>query len=87
MFVGVVLRRCKTESIIREFYEIETTRGGPRRGIVEVANEVSGRYSCDWEINCMQLSEEEVTYMVLMIDTEKQMVERMTGIRFNKVDR
>lgn len=87
MFVGVTLTRKKTGSVIQEYHVCNPTYGGPNRAIVEVAKLVARRYSSDWIISCMQLTEFEFRGQVGRIKYEKAIIEKMTGVCFDEVSR
>lgn len=85
MFVGVTLTRKKTGTIIREYHIVTHSYGGPNRGMVDVAKRVARRYSSDWIISCLQLTEFEFYGLMDRIRYEKQTIEKMTGVKFDEV--
>jgi hypothetical protein len=85
MFVGVTLTRKKTGTTIQEYHVATHTYGGPNRAIVDVAKRVAQRYSSDWIISCIQLTEFEFYGIMDRIKQEKRTIEKKTGVRFDEV--
>jgi hypothetical protein len=85
MFVGVTIKRRNTGTVVHEYHTVCTKYGGPNRGIVEVAKSVSIRYSSDWEINCIRLTEWQFDSCMSIIQSEKSTIEKKTGVKFDEV--
>lgn len=90
MFIGITAtRRLKNKgdrfkTTIREYVKIVVGYGGPNRPVVEAAKEASRRYSSEWEIACLQICEYTYNAALRERDCEKMLIERMTGIDFDK---
>jgi hypothetical protein len=80
MFVGVTIKRIGTDTVLREFYEVESEFGGPNRGMVEVARSVSERFTSEWDVHCCQLTEFEYRAFVRGQKAEKEQIEKAIGM-------
>jgi hypothetical protein len=68
--------------MIHEYHEININHGGPNRAIVLAAENAQKRFSSEWEVSCLQLSEYEYRQALAGIACEKMTIERMTGVQF-----
>jgi hypothetical protein len=80
MFVGVTITRRGTSTILREFHEVDSEFGGPNRGMVDLARSVSNRFTDEWDISCLQLTEMEYRSFVRGQKAEKEQIEKAIGM-------